>query len=107
MNTNLAKLTRALDWEARKRQRPKRLHTPRTQGSREPPRVTRRLHPLGGWSDARATTSGEVSGRAAWACGADGVRVRTPCELAVGRDLLGGREAGRDGRDGAEMGAPG
>ena len=31
----------------------------------EPPRVMRRLDPLGGWSHERATTAGEVSGRAA------------------------------------------
>lgn len=31
----------------------------------EPPRVMRRLDPLGGWSHDRATTAGEVSGRAA------------------------------------------
>src|SRR5688572_13512390 len=56
----------------------------------EPPRVCRRLHSLGGWSDGGTK---QVLGRGAGAGGPDGARAAGPVRLAVGGDLLDRREA--------------
>ena len=70
----------------------------------EAPRDSWRLQPLRGWSNANDTGSTPtscVSGRCGWCWIMARVRV------AVGGDLLGRREAGPEGRDGALVGPPG
>src|SRR5687768_9744571 len=59
-------------------------HKRRVWGEVEPHRITRRLDPLGGLSDDRSATTGEVSRRAARASGPNGVRGDRRAWFAVG-----------------------
>jgi len=73
-------------------------------GHFEPPRVSWRLQSLRGWSHEQ---SNEVSGRSAGTRRAHGLRSRARVRLPMGGDQFDLRQARHDGRDPAQVGAPG
>src|SRR5574342_585166 len=73
-------------------------------GSREPLRLSRRLHSLRGWGHGE---SKQVFPGGARASSADGVRACPGAPVAVGGDHLDRREDGLCRGDAPEMGAPG